>query len=70
MFEELQNLVNALPFVPFTIDMSSGRNVVVSSRENIIVGSKGLVVVENDEGLFDLLPIRHITAVTGRTQDA
>lgn len=65
MREELERLVNQMPFVPFTVEMSSGRRIPVRSREHIIVGSRGsLVVIEDDEGLFDMLPILHITALT------
>ncbi len=65
MREELSRLVEQRPFVPFSIEMSSGRRIAVRSREHIIVGSRGsLVVVEDDEGLFDMLPILHITALT------
>jgi len=65
MREELNHLVGQIPFVPFTIEMSSGRQIPVRSREHVIVGSKGsLVVVEDDRGIFDMLPILHITALT------
>jgi hypothetical protein len=65
MREELSRLVTQIPFVPFTIEMSSGRRIPVRSREHIIVGSKGrLVVIEDDQGVFDMVPILHITALT------
>ena len=65
--EEITKLVNQVPFVPFTIEMSSGRRVAVRSREHIIVGSKGrLVVIEDDQGLFDMVPILHITALSSK----
>ena len=67
MREELERLVRQLPFVPFTIEISSGRTIPVRSREHIILGSRGsLVVVEDDEGLFDMVPILHITALTSK----
>lgn len=70
MFEELTKLANATPFVPFTIEMSSGRQVLVRSREHIMLPKKGaLVVVEDDEGLVEFLPLRHITALSGREQE-
>jgi hypothetical protein len=65
MREELEKLVGQVPFVPFTVEMSSARRIPVRSREHIIVGSRGgLVVIEDEEGLFDMLPILHITALT------
>lgn len=67
MREELEKLVGQRPFVPFKIEMSSGRQISVRSREHIIVGSRGsLVVVEDDAGLFDMIPILHITALTSQ----
>ncbi len=64
MLEELKKLVGATPFVPFTVELSSGRKVFVRSREHIIVGSKGLMVVEDDQGLFDIMPLLHVTALS------
>lgn len=65
--EEITKLVGQVPFVPFAIEMSSGRRIQVRSREHIIVGSKGsLVVIEDDQGLFDMIPILHITALTAK----
>ncbi|MFN2507374.1 MAG: hypothetical protein ABR589_01215 [Chthoniobacterales bacterium] len=67
MREELERLVRQVPFVPFTVQMSSGRRIPVRSREHIIVGSRGsLVVIEDDQGLFDMIPILHITALTAK----
>jgi hypothetical protein len=67
MLEELKKLVSRVPFVPFRITMSSGLQISVRSREHIIVGSKGnLVVVEDDEGLFEILPLLHITSLQAR----
>ncbi len=65
--DEINKLVKQVPFVPFTIEMSSGRQISVRSREHIIVGSKGsLVVIEDDQGLFDMVPILHITALSSK----
>ena len=47
--------------------MSSGLQVAVRSREHIIVSSKGnLVVVEDDEGLFEIVPLLHISSLQAR----
>ena len=67
MLEELKKLVSRVPFVPFRMTMRSGLQISVRSREHIIVGSKGnLVVVEDDEGLFEILPLLHITSLQAR----
>jgi hypothetical protein len=65
--DDISKLVAQVPFVPFTIEMGSGRQIGVRSREHIIVGSKGiLVVIEDDQGLFDMVPILHITALSSK----
>jgi hypothetical protein len=47
--------------------MSSGLQIAVRSREHILVSSKGnLVVVEDDEGLFEIVPLLHITSLQAR----
>ena len=61
--EEIERMIRLLPFVPFTIELSSGRKVPVRTRDHIFLGPKGsLVVVADDQGLYDLLPILHISA--------
>ncbi len=67
MREELEKLVRQVPFVPFTLEISSGRQIPVLSREHIIVGSRGsLAVIEDDQGLFDMVPVLHITALSSK----
>ena len=66
MLDELKKLISRVPFVPFVITMSSGLQIPVRSREHIIVGSKGLIVVEDYEGLFEILPLLHITSLQAR----
>ena len=62
--DEITKLLEHVPFVPFTIEMSSGRQIPVPSSDHIYVGPKGsLLVVTDDKGLYDLLPILHITAL-------
>ena len=65
MREEISKLVNETPFVPFTIELSSGGQLPVRSRDHIFMGpQKGsLIVVADDRGLYDLLPVLHITAL-------
>ena len=62
--DEIAKMLDHVPFVPFTIEMSSGRQIPVPTRDHIYVGPKGsLLVVTDDRGLYDLLPILHITAL-------
>jgi hypothetical protein len=66
VLEELKKLVQAAPFVLFTVELSSGRKVFVRRREHIIVGSKGLMVVKDDQGLFDIMPLLYVTALSAK----
>lgn len=66
MFEELTRLVEAIPFTPFFIEMSSGRRFLVRSRDHIMFKKKGFVVVMDDDGLFDILPMLHISGLSSR----
>lgn len=69
--EEITNMLEHVPFVPFTIEMSSGRQVEVPTRDHIYVGPKGsLVVVTDDKGVYTWLPILHITALTSMESTA
>ena len=63
----MERLVRQTPFVPFVVEMNSGRTIPVRSREHIIVGSRGsLVVIEDNEGPFDMIPILHISALRAK----
>ena len=66
MFEELTKLVEAVPCVPFEIEMSSGRRILVRSRDHIMFKRRGFVVVMDDEGYFDFLPMLHITGLSSQ----
>ena len=65
MYEELKKLVEGIPFMPFFIEMSSGKRVLVRSRDYIIFQRRGYVIVQDDNGLFDALPMLHIAALSG-----
>jgi hypothetical protein len=65
MYEELKKLVEGIPFMPFFIEMSSGKRVLVRSRDHIIFQKRGYVIVQDDNGLFDALPMLHIAALSG-----
>ncbi len=65
--DEVAKLLGQIPFLPFTIEMSSGTHYSIPTRDHIYVGPKGsMVVVSNDRGLYNLLPILHITAVRSK----
>ncbi len=64
MYEELRKLLEGIAFIPFFIEMSSGRLVLVRSRDHIIFQQKGYVIVQEDNGLFDALPMLHIACLS------
>ena len=66
MYDELRKSTGAAPFVPFTITMSSGREVLVRSRDHVMFQRVGFVVVMDDLGLFDILPMTRITGLSSR----
>lgn len=56
--------------IPFTIRMADGVEHHVPHPDYISVPPKGnLVVVWDDEGMFSMLPMRTMTALTGRATD-
>ena len=64
MYEELRKLLEGIAFIPFFIEMSSGRRVRVRSRDHSIFQQKGFVIVQEDNGLFDALPMLHIACLS------
>jgi hypothetical protein len=62
----LRDWVKAVPFVPFTVTMSSGRQVQVTSPEMIIPGRRWNTVAWVDEegcDRFVIIPHDHINTV-------
>ncbi|MBA3832743.1 MAG: hypothetical protein H0X34_12790 [Chthoniobacterales bacterium] len=67
MLEEIRNRIKAVLFVPFILHVADGRFFSVPHPDHILVTSKGLVVVENDEGLLDILPILLISGIRAKS---
>ena len=68
MLEVLRERIKAIPFLPFTVHVADGRSFPVPHPDHILVTSKGLVVIEGDDGLLDILPILLVSGI--RTQSA
>ncbi len=64
MLEEIRNRIKAVPFLPFTVRVADGRSFLVPHSDHILVTAKGLVVIENDQGLLDILPILLISGIS------
>ena len=69
MLEELRKWVRAVPFQPFLIELSSGRQLQVPHPDHILVG-RGMVAVEDDEGLIDVITALHITGIRSQAPSA
>ncbi|MBL8797127.1 MAG: hypothetical protein JNM56_24715 [Planctomycetia bacterium] len=56
----LRKWVKAVPFIPFTVTMSNGRQVAVTSPEMIILGRRwATVAFVDDQGYDRLVVIQH-----------
>ena len=70
MLDELRNRIKAVPFIPFSLLVADGRQFAVPHRDHILVTSAGLVVIENDQGLLDILPILHLSGIQAKSATA
>jgi hypothetical protein len=66
MLEELRKWVRSVPFQPFAIELSSGRQLPVPHPDHILVG-RGMVAIEDDQGLIDVVSALHITGIHSQT---
>ncbi|PZR76099.1 MAG: hypothetical protein DLM73_03490 [Chthoniobacterales bacterium] len=62
MLEELRKWARTVPFQPFLIELSSGRMLPVPHPDHILVG-RGMVAVEDDQGLIDVVAALHIAGI-------
>jgi hypothetical protein len=63
MLEELRKWIRAVPFQPFQIELSSGCVLKVPHPDHILVTSGGIVGVEDDAGLLDVVAVLHVTSI-------
>ena len=63
MLEELRKWIRAVPFQLFQIELSGGRVLRVPHADHILVTSGGIVGVEDDDGLLDVVAALHITSI-------
>ncbi len=68
MPEELRKRIKAIPFLPLIVHVADGRSFPVPHPDHILVTAKGLVVIEDDAGLLDILPVLLISGIS--TQSA
>lgn len=70
MLEELKKWTKAIPFLPFTVHVADGRSFPVPHPDHILVTAKGLVVIEDDVGLVDVLPILLVSGISAQSTAA
>ena len=63
MQEDIRKLMRATPFVPFTLFMTDGRSFGIPTSDHIFIYPSGLVVVEDDQRVVNLLPPSQIAGV-------
>lgn len=62
----LRDWVKAIPFIPFTVTLSNGRQIPVSSPEMVILGRRRDTIAFVDDEGFDrhvIIEHRHIASV-------
>jgi len=64
MIKRVRELIAHVPFLPFTIHTSDGRDIPVPTSEHIAVSGQFYVIVTHDDGKWDLIPALHIAGVT------
>lgn len=68
MHDEIKRLMGASPFRPFTIFMTDGRSFGIPTSDHVSVMPSGLIVVEDDKRVVNLLPPFQVAGV--ETQSA
>jgi len=64
--QQIKDLLRAVPFVPFRIRASNGREYMVPTNEHAIVSPTfGSVSVYDDEGLVHIISALHVASVEG-----
>lgn len=68
MHEEIRRLMRAMPFAPFTIYMTDGRQFGVPTSDHVSIMPSGLIVVEDDKHVVNLLPSYQVAGVETQSQ--
>jgi hypothetical protein len=61
--EEIRQLVRAAPFRPFKIFMTDGRSFGIPTSDHLFILPSGLIVVEDDRQVVNLLPPEQVSGV-------
>jgi hypothetical protein len=71
MLEQIRKLLHALPFVPFKIRTSDGKEYLIPTGDHVLAlpNSPSIVVVD-DDGLYAILSVHHVVSVEATNVDA
>jgi hypothetical protein len=71
MIQQIRKLLHAIPFVPFKIRTSDGKEYLVPTNDHALASpDKPGVVVSDDEGLYTILSGLHIVLVEAANVEA
>jgi hypothetical protein len=71
MTPDIRKRLEEVPFVPFSIRMSDGREYSVPTLDHVYIPPGGTrVVVSDDKGIVSLLPALHISGVIQKPNGA
>jgi hypothetical protein len=63
MQDEIRRLVREAPFRPFKIFMTDGRSFGIATSDHLFILPSGLIVVEDDEQVVNLLLPEQVSGV-------
>lgn len=70
MQEEIRKLMRATPWVPFTLSLTDGRSFGIATSDHIFILPSGLIVVEDDKRVVNLLPPFQVAGVETQSPTA
>jgi hypothetical protein len=69
MLNDIREAVRKVPFEPFWIELSSGKEIPVPHPDHIFVG-RARVVVEDDKGVINILSPLHMVRIRSQPHKA
>ena len=64
MVEQIRKLLHAVPFVPFKIRTSGGKDYMIQSGDHVLaLPNSAIIVVGEDDGLYAFVSVLHIVSV-------
>ena len=66
MREQVEKLLHAVPFEPFSVDVAEDVAYSIPTPDHVLLG-KNVLVIEDDSGYVDLVSYRHIRRLGFKT---